>query len=303
MSGRIAYQTISGVNSDMKNNANISASIHQRLLNKARAEKRSFNELAQYFAIERFLYRLSKSTHSDRFILKGAMMLRAWQSPEMRPTKDIDLLGKTNNDELAITDQIKEIIVTEVESDGLTFDPTSIKAERITEDADYEGIRIRLNSYLGNMRIGIHIDIGFGDIVYPEPDLIQIPVILDLPIPNLYGYSRESTIAEKFNAMIELGDLNSRMKDFYDIWLLSRQFKFDERTLADAIRITFATRKTNIPKEVEAFTDRFIALKQIQWTTFYKRLKSDQVPADFKEVVYQVRDFLGSVIKIARQLK
>ncbi|MCP4298611.1 MAG: nucleotidyl transferase AbiEii/AbiGii toxin family protein [Proteobacteria bacterium] len=280
----------------MKDNSNISVSIHQRLLNKARTENRSFNELAQYFAIERFLYRLSKSTHSDRFILKGAMMLRAWQSPEIRPTKDIDLLGKTNNDEFAIINQIKAIIVTEVEPDGLNFDLNSIKADRITEDADYEGIHIHLNSYLGNMRIGIHIDIGSGDIVYPEPDLIEIPVILDLPIPNLYGYSRESTIAEKFNAMVELGELNSQMKDFYDIWLLSRQFEFDKRTLADAIRITFNTRNTQIPNKVDAFTDRFIELKQTQWTAFHKRLKNDQIPEDFRSIVNEIQAFLSPVI-------
>ena len=280
----------------MKNKLNISASIHQRLLNKAREKNRPFNELVQYFAIERFLYRLSKSVHSDKFVLKGALMLRAWHSPEIRPTKDIDLLGKTSNEETNIISQITEIIGTAVEADGLVFDPTSIKSEQITEDADYEGIRIRFISYLGNMRINIQIDVGFGDVVHPEPDFIEIPVILDLPIPKIYGYSRESSIAEKFNAMVELGELNSRMKDFYDIWLLSRQFKFDNAILAEAIRITFKTRKTEIPKEVEAFTEEFIKSKQVQWTAFHKRLKNDQVPANFKEIVNRVKDFLAPVI-------
>jgi hypothetical protein len=284
----------------MKNKLNISASIHQRLLNKAKEESRPFNELAQYFAIERFLYRLSESVHSERFILKGALMLRAWQSSEIRPTKDIDLLGKTKNDESNIIELITEVIATEVEPDGLVYDPTSIKVEQITEDADYEGIRIRLISHLGNMRINIQIDIGFGDVVHPEPELIEIPVILDLPTPKIYGYSRESSIAEKFNAMVELGELNSRMKDFYDIWLLSRQYQFDNQILADAIGLTFTTRKSEIPKEVEAFSERFIELKQIQWIAFHKRIRNDQIPTDFKEIVYQVRDFLLPVIKLIK---
>ncbi len=280
----------------MKSKLNVPASIHQRLLNKAKEENRPFNELAQYFAIERFLYRLSKSVHSDKFVLKGALMLRAWQSPEIRPTKDIDLLGRTNNEEANILSQINDIISTEVEPDGLIFDSTSIKSEQITEDADYEGIRIRFISLLGKMKINIQIDIGFGDAVYPEPDLIELPGILDLPAPKIYGYSRESSIAEKFNAMVELGELNSRMKDFYDIWLLSRQYKFDNTTLAEAIRRTFETRKTAIPPEVDAFTDRFIESKQIQWVAFHKRLKNNQVPKDFRDIVLEIRAFLLPVI-------
>ena len=224
-------------------------------------------------------------------------MLRAWRSPEIRATMDIDLLGRTNNAESALVDQMRDIISTNVEPDGLIYDLASIKTERITEDADYEGTRFRLVCFLGNMKINIQVDIGFGDVVHPEPDLIELPGMLDLEAPRLYGYSRESTIAEKFNAMVKLEDLNSRMKDFYDIWLLSRQYKFASELLAEAIKLTFNERKTDLPDDVKAFTDRFIQLKQKQWTAFHKRLKNSLVPSDFKEIVDVIKDFLLPVIK------
>ena len=157
--------------------------------------------------------------HAELFILKGALMLRAWQSPEVRPTMDIDMLGRTSNDEGSIITQIKDIISTEAEPDGLIFDSDSIRAERITEDADYEGIRVRFVGSLDGAQIHMQIDIGFGDIVHPEAVMTELPTILDSPIPKLLCYSRESAIAEKFEAMLKIDELNSRMKDFYDIWL------------------------------------------------------------------------------------
>ena len=211
----------------MKQPKNIPASIRQRLLNKSRAEHRPLNELLQYYAIERFLYRLSKSAHADRFILKGALMLRVWNSPEIRPTMDIDMLGRTANDEAGIIRQIKEILDVVAEPDGIIFNPESIQSERITEDSDYEGIRITFMGELDSAEIHMQIDIGFGDIVFPDPELLSIPTLLDLPEPKLLCYSMESAIAEKFEAMVKLGVLNSRMKDFYDIWLLSRRFDFE----------------------------------------------------------------------------
>ncbi|MBW2593251.1 MAG: nucleotidyl transferase AbiEii/AbiGii toxin family protein [Deltaproteobacteria bacterium] len=218
----------------MTSSKNMSASVRQRLLNRARSDHRPFNELLQYYAMERFLYRLSQSVHVDRFILKGALMLRVWRSPELRPTMDIDMLGVTSNEKVDIVAQIQDILTVDVETDGLAFDPDSIQAERITEDADYEGIRIRFLGELGTARINMQIDIGFGDVVYPEPEESDFPTMLNSPVPRLLCYSRESSIAEKFEAMVKLGMLNSRMKDFYDIWLLSRQFDFDGAKLAAA---------------------------------------------------------------------
>jgi hypothetical protein len=280
----------------MKSPRNIPASVRQRILNRAKSDRRPFNELLQYYAMERFLYRLSQSAHADRFILKGALMLRIWRSPELRPTMDIDMLGKTSNKEADIIAQIRDILTMDVEADGLDFDADFIQAERITEDADYEGIRIRFRGALDSARINMQVDIGFGDVVYPEPEKLELPTMLDSPAPRLLCYSRESSIAEKFEAMVKLGVLNSRMKDFYDIWLLSRQFDFDGVTLAEAIRLTFERRGTALPTEIEAFTEPFINVKQIQWTTFWKRLQQNHVPVSFREVTTAVDGFLAPVV-------
>ena len=280
----------------MKSPRNIPASVRQRILNRAKSDRRPFNELLQYYAMERFLYRLSQSAHADRFILKGALMLRVWHSPELRPTMDIDMLGRTSNKEADIIAQIRDILSMDVEADGLAFDADSIQAERITEDADYEGIRIRFRGALDSARINMQVDIGFGDVVYPEPEESELPTMLDSPAPRLLCYSRESSIAEKFEAMVKLGVLNSRMKDFYDIWLLSRQFDFDGAKLAEAIRLTFERRGTALPTEIEAFTEPFIDAKQIQWTTFWKRLQQDHVPVSFREVTTAVDGFLAPVV-------
>jgi hypothetical protein len=280
----------------MKSPRNIPASVRQRLLNRAKKDQRPFNELLQYFAIERFLYRLSKSSHADRFILKGALMLRVWHSPKLRPTMDIDLLGRTNNKEAEIIAQIRDILTVDVETDGLAFDPDSIQAERITEDADYGGIRIRFLGTLGSVRINMQIDIGFGDVVFPEPEKLDLPTILNYSAPRLLCYSRESSISEKLEAMVKLGMLNSRMKDFYDIWLLSRQFNFDGAKLAEAIRRTFERRGTALPAEIEIFTEPFIVAKQIQWAAFQKRLQQNHVPSSFREIMASVSNFLAPII-------
>lgn len=271
---------------------NTAASVRQRLLNRARSDQRPFNELLQYYAMERFLFRLSQSTHADRFILKGALMLSAWRSAELRPTMDIDLLGRTSNETASIVAQIRDILLAEVDPDGLVFDPGTIQAERITEDADYEGIRVRFRGALDSARVNMQIDIGFGDVVFPAPEESALPTLLDSPAPRLLCYSRESAIAEKFEAMVKLRELNSRMKDFYDIWLLSRQFDFAGENMAEAIRLTFDRRGTPLPDDIVAFTEGFGETKQTQWAAFHRRLRQDHVPALFSEVVLSVREFL-----------
>lgn len=278
---------------------NIAASIRQRLLNKARETDRPFNELLQYFAMERFLYRLSKSAHADKFVLKGALMFAAWHAPVTRPTRDIDLLGITDNSIDAIVAFVKEICVQEVESDGLVFDAESVGGERIVEDADYEGVRVRFRGILDTARIAMQIDIGFGDVVVPTPAMAEYPTILPLPAPRLKGYSRESAVAEKFEAMVKLGVLNSRVKDFFDIWLLSRQFDFDGPTLAAAIAKTFASRGTTIPAAPVALTGDFAndAARQAQWRAFIRKSRLENVPSDFAEIVEAVAVFLGPITR------
>lgn len=271
---------------------NIGASIRQRLLNKAREEKRSFNELLQYYAMERFLYRLSISPHKDSFILKGALMLRVWDSPQIRPTMDIDLLGRTSNEETHIEKQIKDILMVEVDLDGIDFLVDSVCLESIIEEADYKGVRVLFKGFLDTARVNMQLDIGFGDVVLPEPERLPFPVILDSPSPIILCYSKESAIAEKFHAIVKLGMINSRMKDFYDIWLLSQQFSFDRETLNKAIELTFAERKTPIPETITSFSNEFCEAKQVQWTAFRKRVGQDFVPENFREVVSELRLFL-----------
>ena len=275
---------------------NIAASVRQRLLNKARADNRPFTELLQYYAMERFLYRLSKSSHVKKFVLKGALLQMVWQAPLGRPTMDIDMLGKTSNQVTEIGDIVREVCSVNVEPDGIAFDLASIKGERIVEGAEYEGIRIRLSCKLDTAVVRLQIDIGFGDVVFPGPEMAKFPSLLDHPSPRLMCYSRESTIAEKFEAMVSLGELNSRMKDFYDIWLLARQFDFDKKQLAEAVARTFRTRGTALPDEIIAFSDAFVNAKEAQWKAFRRKLKQETIPAEFAEIVLTVEEFLKPVI-------
>lgn len=278
---------------------NIAASVHQRLLNKAHEDGRPFQELLQYYAIERFLYRLSKSTYSDRFILKGALMLAVWKAPVCRPTKDIDLLGDMDNDIGAIVRIVKEICGQESGPDGVVFDVSTVEGERIVEDAEYEGVRIGVRGSLDTAGITIRLDIGFGDAVSPRPEKVEYPTILGHPAPLIRSYTRESAIAEKFHAMVKFGEINSRMKDFYDIWYLSREYDFEGKKLAAAIKKTFEKRDTVIPGKPAAFSEEFAkdAAKRTQWKAFVRKNKVAAAPADFSEVVDGLKHFLGAPVK------
>ncbi|MGO2148616.1 nucleotidyl transferase AbiEii/AbiGii toxin family protein [Halomonas sp.] len=275
---------------------NIAASVRQKLLNKSREEKRPFQELLQYFAMERFLYRLSQSTHNRSFTLKGALLLWVMQGPDIRPTRDIDMLGQTSNRPDAILAQVSDVLATGVMDDGLSFDLNTLKAETITEDADYQGIRVTFTGFLDNAKIPMQLDIGFGDIIFPLPSWQTFPGLLGFPTDRILCYTPESSIAEKFQAMVHLGELNSRMKDFYDIWILSRQHSFTLSNLDGAITRTFANRHTALP-ETNPFSTAFVDSKQPQWQAFHKRLGQDHVPEAFSEVVVAVLEFLGPVIE------
>jgi hypothetical protein len=277
-----------------RNVKDIAASVHQRLLNMAKESSRPFNELLQYFAIERFIYRLSKSPDADRFILKGALMFSVWSAEASRPTKDIDLLGRAENSPEVIVAVMKDACRVEVEADGMHFDPKTVTAARITEDAVYEGVRVRVQAKLGNARVSLQVDIGFGDVVVPGPRKITYPTLLNFPPPELNGYTMESTIAEKFQAMVRLGVLNSRMKDFYDIWVLSRMFTLKGETLARAVEETFKNRKTEISATPMIFQSSFAedGDKKIQWQGFVRKAKLNKAPEDFGVVVAAVKTLL-----------
>jgi len=278
---------------------NLAASVHARLQNRARATQRPFQELLQYYAMERFLYRLSKTEHRTRFVLKGALMLHVWDAPLARATKDIDFLGRLDNSLENLERVLRDVCAADVEVDGMVFDPATVKAERIKEDADYEGVRIRFVGLLGKARATMQIDVGFGDIVTPSSEAITYPALLDFPAPELSGYPRETVVAEKFQAMVYLRTLNSRMKDFYDLWLLSRQYAFDGKLLAKAITATFANRQTGIDTTPIAFTPDFTeqASTRAQWAAFRNKLPNARCPEKLAEVVSLLADFLLPVAR------
>ena len=211
---------------------NIEASVRARLQNKAKEAICPFSEILQYYGMERFLYRFSRSKYADKFILKGALMFTVWQVPERRTTLDIDFLARYDNQVATIEKVIRDVCDIPVTTDGLVFASETVKGQKIKEDADYEGVRVKFLGFLERSRIAMQIDLGFGDVIYPKPNVIDYPAILDFPKPHLKGYTTESVVSEKFEAMVKLGLLNSRMKDFYDIWLMMRQFNFDSLKLS-----------------------------------------------------------------------
>jgi len=276
---------------------NLPASIHQRLLNKARESGRPFNELLQYYAIERFLYRLAQSPYQDRLVLKGALIFAAWGAPLARPTHDVDLLAYTSNRVEAVVAIVQAICAQAVEPDGMVFDEKAVVGETIKEHADYQGVRVRFRGRLGTARVNMQIDFGFADVVSPSPERVDYPSLLGLPRPRLKGYPRETVVAEKTQALVALGAINSRMKDFYDLWLLAHKFDFEVSSLSRAIVGTFARRETAIPTELpEALGNEFARIKQSQWQAFLRTSEVGEVPQDFATVLKTLREFLWPVL-------
>lgn len=194
---------------------NVAASVRQRLMNSAKGSGRPFQEVLQYFAMERFLYRLSQSPHAERFILKGALLFNLWGAPSSRPTRDIDLLGRLNNSADALVSVFRDVCQLAVEPDGLVFAVETVAGQTIKEDADYSGVRVTFQASLENARVPTQIDFGFGDTVVPDAAFADYPTILDHAQPRLRAYPKETVVAEKFEAMVKLGQLNSCLKDFF----------------------------------------------------------------------------------------
>lgn len=279
---------------------NIQASVRGQLQNKAKEANCPFAEVLQYYGMERFLYRLSKSEHSDKFILKGALMFTVWGVPERRTTLDIDFLARYDNQVDNIEKVVKDVCKTLVTPDGLVFDPQGVKGKRIKEDADYEGVRVKFLGFLERSRIPMQIDVGFGDIIYPKTEVVDYPVILDFPQPHLKGYPAESVISEKFEAMIKLGLLNSRMKDFYDIWLMMRQFDFDGSKLVEALKRTFEHRKTPLPEKSPLFAEEIYDEKsdrQALWKAFLEKGDIKHAPEKLSVTAREIEVFLIDPIK------
>lgn len=279
---------------------NIQASVRAQLQNKAKEMNCPFAEVLQYYGMERFLYRLSKSEHSNKFVLKGALMFTVWQVPERRTTLDIDFLARYDNQVDNIEKIVKDVCKTLVTPDGLVFDSQEVKGKKIKEDADYEGVRVKFLGFLERSRIPMQIDVGFGDIIYPKTKVVDYPVILDFPRPHLKGYPAESVISEKFEAMVKLGLLNSRMKDFYDIWLIMRQFDFDGSKLVGALRGTFEHRKTPLPEKSPLFAKEIYDEKsdrQALWKAFLRKGDIKHAPEKLSVTAREIEIFLIDPIK------
>ena len=275
--------------------SNLPHSIHARLLNLAKERKRPFNELLQHYAMERFLYRLGRSRHREAFLLKGALMLRVWSASPARPTLDIDLAGTRPASRERLEAVIRDCLAISVPDDGLQFDPETIRAEPIRKEAEYEGWRFRFHGRLGNARLFWQVDFGFGDAVVPGPDPVEYPALLDGPPPTILAYPIESAVAEKVQAMVALDMANSRLRDFYDLWFLSRTVAFDGTRLVEALRATFERRGTPVPGgPPTALTPTFSEdrEKRRQWSAFLRKGSLDADGKELPEVVEDLRRFL-----------
>lgn len=285
-----------------RNPEHIDVSVRQRLLNLSRERKEDFNLILTRYAVERFLYRLSCSEYAEKFVLKGAMLMAIWMGHSHRPTRDLDLLGFGDSSEEALRGIFENICLVEVERDGLAFDPSSIAIEEIRGDQEYSGLRVKLIANLGSARIRVQIDVGFGDIVTPKAKQVDFPVLLDYPAPRIRAYPQETMIAEKLQAMVALGIANSRMKDYYDIYVLSKTFSFDGHDLVEAITATFERRDTPIPGDIPfAFSDEFALNrdKVSQWRGFINRSGLGGLDVDLAQIVGALRDFLLGPLQAA----
>jgi predicted nucleotidyltransferase component of viral defense system len=279
---------------------NLAVSVRHRLTDLARNQGEDFQLVLTRYVIERLLYRISQSPYRDQFVLKGAMLFRVWTDQIHRPTRDLDLLSRGEPSLAALTNLFRDICGLKVEDDALTFDPTTVTAERIKEDQDYEGVRVGCRAQLGRARIDLQIDVGFGDAVVPRPANVNYPAMLEFPAPVLRAYQRETVVAEKFQAMVMLGIANSRMKDFFDLWTLANAFAFDGASLCQAIRATFKRRKTALPTAPPlALTSEFGAdvAKVRQWDAFVRKGKLDAGGVTLVQVCAYLHGFLGPPIE------
>lgn len=275
---------------------NVAHSVRTRLQKVAKESGEEFHYTLTRYAIERLLVRLAASEHGDNFVLKGAMLFRVWSAVAHRTTRDLDLLGSGAPDLDRLAEVFAEICTLTVEDDGVVYDASSVRAARIKEDADYEGVRVTLRAMLGTARLDVQVDVGFGDAITPAPVEILFPTLLATPAPRLLAYPKETVVAEKLNALVDLGLANSRMKDFFDLAFLARTSAFDGTTLARAIAATFARRKTPLPAAgllplgltAEFYEDD---AKQKQWKAFTSRIAPTDEP--LSSVVALLAAFLG----------
>jgi len=281
---------------------NLPASVHARLLTLAKTQRRPFQEILQYYAIERFIARLAQSPYQDKFILKGGLIFRGQGISLRRPTKDVDFQAYTDNSISNLEGLAREICVQVVEADGMHFDPDSVRGQQIILDDPIKGVRVSLKAYLGTAEITVQIDISFSNVITPAPVVLHYPTLLDMVEPEINGYPFETVIAEKFQALVLLGSANDRLKDFYDLWLLSKTVPFNGLILQEAIQATFDNRKTSLPVELPAgLTEEFVKSKEKQWLAFTRKFSagSGDIP-DFLHIVADLGKFLIPILESFR---
>jgi len=277
-------------------------SVRARLLNLARARNEDFQLVLLRYVNERFLYRLSVSPQRARFVLKGATLFAVWTGVPHRATRDLDLGSPTEASEAGIRAALVEILGAKVVDDGVQFDSQTLVVAAIREDQSYGGIRATLTARVATARVRVQIDVGFGDAITPAAEAIDIPVLLDFPTPTLRVYPRETVVAEKLDAMVQLGLANSRMKDFFDLAVLARQFPFDGAVLVAAVKATFRRRKTPITVAVPVALSAEFANdrgKAAQWRAFLSKTGAS-TETTLPEVVAEIATFLLEVIEAAR---
>lgn len=281
----------------------LAASVRARLLNLAKAESSDFNGVLVRYALERLLYRISRSTHAPNFLLKGALLFTLWYDMPHRPTRDMDLLGFGASDLVSLEQTFRQITSIEAD-DGMVFDPNSVSAQEIRKDAGYAGARIVLTGELARARCKVQVDIGFGDAVTPGPVSATYPVLInDFPAPQLGTYPIYSVIAEKLHAIALLGMANSRMKDYLDLWVMLDREKLDPALLATAISATFSRRGTDVPSYLPiGLTGEFAGdpTRQSIWRAFL--LKNELSPKPLADIVGGIAAMLHDPLCHARRL-
>lgn len=274
---------------------NLAASVRHRLTQLARDNGEDFHLVLTRYGLERLLYRLARSPHGEAFVLKGACLFQLWSDQPHRPTRDLDLLGRGAGTIAECEAVFRQVCDQPVANDGLEFLSDRVRGASIKEEDQYQGIRLRIDARLANARLPLQVDIGFGDAITPGPIEIEYPTLLDFPSPLLRAYPRETVVAEKFQAMVTLGMANSRMKDFFDLWTLAREYAFDGRTLCAALRATFARRHTALPAAPPlALTSVFARdkPKQTQWRAFLRKGKLASDPIELPAVISLLEPFL-----------
>ncbi len=277
---------------------NIPASVHARLLAWAQERREDFNLTLQRYTAERFLYRLGASRHREHFILKGAMLLALWGASLYRATRDLDLTGYTSDDSRELIAIMQEICAVACPSDGVAFQPLTVRAEPIRDQSEYHGFRVKLQGLLGTARLNLQIDVGFGNAIEPPARDEDYPALLDGPSPRIRAYGREAVVAEKLHAMVTLGAANSRYKDFYDVLVLATHFSFSGTVLARSIAATFDRRRTPFTQaQPVALTPGFYSdpKRAAEWQRYLFRARLPGAPADFGLVGEQLQAFLGPV--------